>query len=223
MVSVSDRPTSAAGFDLPGLRILPGWLEPGRQSAIVDAIVEVLAAAPLYQARMPRSGRPLSVRMTNCGELGWYSDRAGYRYEPRHPVTGERWPPIPVRLLDLWDEVARYPARPQACLVNFYTMRARMGLHRDEDEEDLAAPVVSVSLGDDCRFRIGGLSRSDPTRSVRLRSGDVVVLGGDARLAFHGVERIYAGTSGLLARLGDGFAAGGRLNLTLRRVGALAS
>jgi alkylated DNA repair protein (DNA oxidative demethylase) len=150
--------------------------------------------------------------MTNCGALGWVTDRErGYRYQATHPVTGEPWPPIPGMLLDLWREVAEYPQPPEACLVNFYADKARMGLHQDRDESDFSAPVVSVSLGDDCLFRVGGTKRSDPTRSLRLRSGDIVVLGGEGRLAFHGVDRIYPGTSTLLRN-------GGRINLTLRRV-----
>jgi alkylated DNA repair protein (DNA oxidative demethylase) len=116
----------------------------------------------------------------------------------------------------MWNEIAGYPHAPQACLVNFYAPTAKMGLHQDRDEEDFDAPVISVSLGDSCLFRIGGRKRTDPTRSFRLHSGDVVVLGGDARLAFHGVDRIYAGTSTLLPH-------GGRINLTMRRVTRLAS
>jgi alkylated DNA repair protein (DNA oxidative demethylase) len=149
--------------------------------------------------------------MTNCGELGWVSDQAGYRYQPTHPVTGRPWPEIPAMLLALWRELADYPHPPEACLVNFYEPDAKMGLHQDSDEAELAAPVLSVSLGDSCLFRVGGLDRRAPTRSVRLGSGDVVLLGGAARLAFHGVDRIYPGTSTLLSQ-------GGRINLTLRRV-----
>jgi alkylated DNA repair protein (DNA oxidative demethylase) len=160
---------------------------------------------------MPRSGRPMSVRMSNCGPLGWVSDESGYRYEPVHPETGRSWPPIPEALLAIWNEVAEYPHGPEACLINFYGAAAKMGLHQDRDETDFAAPVVSLSLGDSCLFRVGGLKRGDPTRSFRLNSGDVVVLGGSARLAFHGVDRIYPGTSTLLAD-------GGRINLTMRRV-----
>lgn len=160
---------------------------------------------------MPRTGKPFSVRMTNCGTLGWVSDRSGYRYQPFHPVTGAPWPAIPSALLALWRDISGYPHDPEACLVNFYDLDARMGLHRDEDERERAAPVVSVSLGDTCLFRVGGVQRTDPTRSVKLSSGDVVVLGGESRLAFHGVDRIYPGTSTLLAQ-------GGRINLTLRRV-----
>ncbi len=150
--------------------------------------------------------------MTNCGALGWVTDKeGGYRYQPFHPVTMQPWPPIPGMLLSLWREVAAHPLPPEACLVNFYDAAARMGLHQDRDETDFSAPVVSVSLGDDCLFRIGGTRRRDPTVSIRLRSGDLVVLGGEGRLAFHGVDRIYPSTSALLKQ-------GGRINLTLRRV-----
>jgi alkylated DNA repair protein (DNA oxidative demethylase) len=149
--------------------------------------------------------------MTNCGSLGWITDIAGYRYEPRHPETGAPWPPIPDQLLEAWRDLARYSHPPEACLVNLYGPRARMGLHQDRDEEDFTAPVVSLSLGDTCLFRIGGARRNDPTLTLRLASGDAVVLGGDARLAFHGVDRIIPGTSTLLPE-------GGRINLTLRRV-----
>jgi alkylated DNA repair protein (DNA oxidative demethylase) len=153
--------------------------------------------------------------MTNLGPLGWVSDRDGYRYQATHPETGKPWPPIPEMVLDLWRGVADYPDEPEACLVNYYAAGTRMGLHQDRDEEDFSAPVVSISLGDACLFRIGGLKRNDPTRSLRLSSGDVVVLGGESRLAFHGVDRIYPGTSTLLK---DWFPDGGRINLTLRRV-----
>jgi alkylated DNA repair protein (DNA oxidative demethylase) len=154
--------------------------------------------------------------MTNLGPLGWVSDRTGgYRYQPTHPITGVAWPPIPEQVLDIWREVAAYPHPPEACLVNCYAPAARMGLHQDADEKDFSAPVVSVSLGDACLFRIGGKARNDPTRSIKLTSGDVVVLGGGSRLAFHGVDRIYPGTSTLL---NDWFPEGGRVNLTLRRV-----
>ncbi|OCW57315.1 alpha-ketoglutarate-dependent dioxygenase AlkB family protein [Hoeflea olei] len=196
-----------------GLRHIPGHLDRAAQERLVDAIRGVVAQAPFYRPEMPRTGKPLSVRMTNCGELGWVTDRAGYRYQPHHPVTGEPWPPIPDMLMDLWREFCPEARPPQACLVNFYDVTAKMGLHQDRDEQDLTAPVLSVSLGDACLFRIGGTERGQPTRSFRLESGDIVVLGGPSRLLFHGVDRIYPTTSALLRD-------GGRINLTLRRVTA---
>lgn len=195
-----------------GVQHFPGYLNPSAQQELVEEIRTIVAEAPLYVPAMPRTGKPMSVRMTNCGTLGWVTDRErGYRYQPTHPVTGEAWPPIPQKLLDIWNDVSGFPLPPEACLINFYSAEARMGLHQDRDEQELTAPVVSLSLGDDCLFRIGGTTRNAPTASVRLASGDLVVLGGEGRLAFHGVDRIYPGTSMLLKNEG-------RINLTLRRV-----
>ncbi len=196
---------------LPGLRIYPAYLDRERQQRLVAAIHQVFAGAPLFTSRMPKSGRPMSVRMSNCGPLGWMSDERGYRYAPLHPETGRPWPPIPDALIAAWNDIARYPHPPEACLINYYGPDAKMGLHQDRDEQDFAAPVVSLSLGDSCLFRLGGEARGDATRSFRLNSGDALVLAGAARLAFHGVDRIYPGTSTLLAE-------GGRINLTMRRV-----
>jgi alkylated DNA repair protein (DNA oxidative demethylase) len=202
---------SAAAAAPSRLRFYPGYLDRAQQQELLAALRRIFEAAPLFTPRMPRSGRPFSVRMSNCGPLGWVSDERGYRYQPTHPVTGRPWPPLPDGLIAMWNDLAGYPAPPEACLINFYGAAAKMGLHQDRDEEDFAAPVVSLSLGDSCLFRVGGLKRSDPTRSVRLSSGDAVVLGGDTRLAFHGVDRIEPGTSTLLPE-------GGRINLTMRRV-----
>jgi len=194
-----------------GFVVFPGYFDAGWQRDLLAALRAVLHEAPLFTPRMPKSGRPFTVRMSNCGYLGWMSDEDGYRYAHAHPETGRPWPPLPEALLRLWDSVADYPHPPEACLINFYGPAAKMGLHQDRDEADFTAPVVSLSLGDSCLFRIGGLKRGDPTHSFRLNSGDVLVLGGGARLAFHGVDRIYPGTSSLLAE-------GGRINLTMRRV-----
>jgi alkylated DNA repair protein (DNA oxidative demethylase) len=195
-----------------GVRHMPGYIGRDDQVALVEDIRAVVQAAPLYVPTMPRTGKPMSVRMTNCGTLGWVTDKdGGYRYQAMHPETGAPWPAIPERLLRLWQEVSGYPHPPQACLVNFYDASARMGMHQDRDEQDFKAPVVSVSLGDSCLFRVGQTSRDGQTVSFRLSSGDVVVLGGEGRLAFHGVDRIYPSTSALLRN-------GGRINLTLRRV-----
>ena len=196
----------------PGLRYLPGHLDREAQESLVEQIRQIVQQAPLYVPVMPGTGREMSVRMTNCGPLGWVTDKErGYRYQATHPVTGERWPAIPPLLLDLWRDVAGHSKDPEACLVNFYADDAKMGLHQDRDETDLSAPVLSVSLGNTCLFRVGGTARSDRTMSLKLASGDVFVLGGEGRLCFHGVDRIYPGTSSLLK-------SGGRINLTLRRV-----
>ncbi len=195
----------------PGLALHPGYLDRAAQEALVEALRGVVRAAPLLTPRMPRTGRPFSVRMTNAGALGWVSDEGGYRYQPAHPGTGAPWPAIPDAALAAWRELAGYAHDPEACLVNVYGAGARMGLHQDRDEEALDAPVVSLSLGDSALFRYGGPARRDPTRSVRLASGDALVLGGAARLAFHGVDRTLPGTSPLLT-------GAGRINLTLRRV-----
>jgi DNA oxidative demethylase len=199
-----------------GLRLYPGYLDRAGQLALLAAVRQILAAAPLYTPRLPKSGRPMSVRMTNCGALGWVTDEAGYRYQPTHPETGASWPPMPDIVLAAWQDLADYPHPPEAGLLNYYGPGAKMGLHQDRDEEDFAAPVVSLSLGDSCLFRIGGPKRSDATRSFRLHSGDALVLSAAARLAFHGVDRVEPETSNLLAE-------GGRINLTLRRVRRLVS
>lgn len=205
-LDLGDAPGLPEGFDWR-----PGHFDRAAQEALVAALREVVRRAPLFTPVMPRTGKPFSVRMTNCGDLGWVSDRAGYRYQPSHPVTGRPWPPIPPALLRAWEEFSGFSAPPEACLVNFYEPSARMGLHQDRDEEEFGAPVLSVSLGDTCVFRIGGVERGGRTRSIRLQSGDLLLFGGPSRLAFHGVDRILPGTSDLLPQ-------GGRINLTLRRV-----
>jgi DNA oxidative demethylase len=195
----------------PGVDYFPGFLDRDAQEALRDEVLEILEAAPPFRPRMPRTGKPFSVMMSNCGSLGWVSDERGYRYQATHPETGRQWPAIPSRLVAAFAEIAPAAPRPEACLINLYDPAARMGLHQDRDEDELGAPVVSVSLGDTALFRVGGLQRSAPTRSFRLASGDAMSLAGESRLAFHGVDRIIAGSSTLLPR-------GGRINLTLRRV-----
>lgn len=196
---------------LSGLVYLPDHFDRAEQEALVKDIRAVVAEAPLFRPAMPKTGKPFSVRMSNCGPLGWVADINGYRYQPHHPETGAPWPAIPGQLLELWKEIAPDAPPPEACLINYYSTDAKLGLHQDRDEATFEAPVVSVSLGDTATFRVGGLNRKDPTKSFRLNSGDVVVLGGEARLAHHGVDRILRGTSTLLK-------SGGRINLTLRRV-----
>ena len=195
----------------PGVGYFPGFLDRGAQEALREEVLAIVKLAPLFRPRMPRTGKPFSVMMSNCGPLGWVSDEAGYRYQPTHPDTGRPWPAMPPRLLAAFAAIAPGAPRPEACLINVYDSAARMGLHQDRDEADLSAPVVSLSLGDTALFRVGGLQRNAPTRSFRLASGDVMSLAGESRLAFHGVDRIIAGSSTLLPQ-------GGRINLTLRRV-----
>jgi alkylated DNA repair protein (DNA oxidative demethylase) len=204
---------SGADFTpLPGFRLLPGFLDAARQRALLAQVQAVLEAAPPYHAAMPKSGQKMSVAMSNAGALGWYTDKdGGYRYIAQHPETGQAWPAIPDIALDVWDAVAPEAPEPEACLINLYRGPAKMGLHQDRDEADFSAPVVSISLGDEALFRLGGTTRKAPTRSFKLSSGDVLVLGGAARLAFHGIDRVIAGSSRLVP-------AGGRINLTLRRV-----
>lgn len=207
------KPTTQAietGFD--GATLYPAYLPPADQRALAATLRQAVAAAPFYRPHMPKTGKPWSIRQTNLGPLGWLSGEQTYFYGERHPLTQALWPALPPALLDIWSDLARYDAPPECCLVNFYQgPKARMGLHQDRDEQALDAPVVSISLGDSCTFRVGGFARSDKTKSFRLASGDVLVMGGASRLRFHGVDRITPSSSQLL----DG---GGRLNLTLRRV-----
>jgi DNA oxidative demethylase len=194
-----------------GMKHFPGMLERAAQEALVAELRAAVIKAPLFVPLMPRTGRPFSVRMTNMGTLGWVSDRNGYRYQAVHPDTGTPWPAMPRAVLDIWTNLSGYSQPPEACLVNFYQGGAKMGLHQDKDEEDFSAPVVSISLGDTAVFRFGGTERGGKTSSLKLSSGDVLVMGGDARLCFHGIDRVNVGTSTLLKE-------GGRINLTLRRV-----
>lgn len=189
--------------------IYPGHLPVAAQAALVADLRRCLEVAPLIQPVTPR-GTPMSVRMSAAGRFGWISDRKGYRYEPLHP-SGVPWPPIPDRLLKLWQDLVPEARPPECCLINWYDADARMGMHQDRDEADMSQPVLSVSLGDDALFRMGNLSRGGRTESVWLGSGDVVVMRGTARRAFHGIDRLRPNSSTLLPR-------GGRINLTLRVV-----
>ncbi|MDO8378134.1 alpha-ketoglutarate-dependent dioxygenase AlkB [Phenylobacterium sp.] len=197
-----------------GFVLHPGALSPESQRALLGEVLDLARAAPFYRPITP-GGKAMSVETTNLGPLGWVTDARGYRYQDTHPQTGRPWPAIPQVLLDLWAQLADPLTPPDACLVNLYRGEARMGLHQDKDEADFGFPVLSVSLGDTAIFRLGGLKRNDPTRSLRLASGDVCLLGGEARLFHHGVDRILAGSSRLIP-------GGGRINLTLRRAGLAA-
>lgn len=198
---------------IKGFQIYPDFFDRQAQEGLVVELRKIVQKAPFFRPTMPRTGRPFSVEMTSAGPLGWVSDkRYGYRYQNAHPVTGLPWPVIPEVLLSVWYGLTNYEKPPECCLINLYRgEKAKMGLHRDEDEQDLSAPVVSISLGDTAVFRMGGLSRNDPTSSIKLNSGDVVTFGGEARLNYHGIDRVIANSSTVLSK-------GGRINLTLRRV-----
>jgi len=199
----------SAETDLMGVRVFHGALGRERQLALLAGLRDVVRAAPFFVSTTP-GGRKMSVRMTSAGRLGWVSDARGYRYDERHP-SGVPWPPIPETVIEIWRAYSGVARLPDCCLVNYYGEGARMGMHQDRDEGDFQWPVLSISLGDDALFRVGGTAKGGPTRSVWLRSGDVVLLGGDARLAFHGVERLRFASSDLLRN-------GGRINVTLRVV-----
>lgn len=202
----------------PGFAHYPLYFDPAQQAALIEAVRGGVAHAPFFQPTMPRTGAPLSVVMSNFGSLGWVTDKdGGYRYQDHHPKTGNAWPVIPPMLMALWRAVTDWPAEPEACLINWYRATASdgrgatMGMHVDRDEQDLNAPVVSISLGDPALYRTGGTERGGPTQSLKLFSGDVVVLSGVARQCYHGVSRVYYGQSALVPK-------GGRINLTMRVV-----
>lgn len=196
-------------MDLRGVTVHPGFLDADAQAAILADLREVVRVAPFFQLKT-RFGQALSVRMTSAGGYGWFSDARGYRYVDRHP-DGQEWPAIPQSVMDIWRAVSGCARDPECCLINLYRDGARMGLHQDRDEADFDCPVVSISLGDDALFRVGNLEKGGKTESVWLRSGDVAVMGGAARLRYHGVDRLRPGSSTLLE-------GGGRINLTLRVV-----
>lgn len=192
-----------------GFTIHPEALDPEVQSALVADLRRCLQQAPLFRPVMP-NGSPMSVRLSAAGPFGWVSDREGYRYQRAHPL-GMSWPDIPDSVLRVWDDFAECPRPPECCLINWYDDTARMGLHQDRDEADFSCPVLSISLGDDALFRMGNPTKGGKTDTIWLRSGDVVVMGGEARLAYHGIDRTRPGSSLLLPK-------GGRINLTLRVV-----
>lgn len=201
--------TPTPPLKIRGFQIYKGFLDRAAQESLVAEIRSVAQAAPFFAPKTP-SGKSMSVRMTSAGPLGWVTDSAGYRYQAQHP-KGQSWPDIPEAVLAIWRTVGSDQRLPYSCLVNFYGEEARMGMHQDRDEGDFSWPVVSISLGDEALFRMGNATRGGKTESLWLSSGDVVVMGGEARLNYHGVDRIRFGSSSLLPK-------GGRINLTLRVV-----
>ena len=206
-------PKNAAQDFPPGFAHYPLYFDPAQQADLIEAVRIGVQQAPFFVPRMPRTGTPMSVVLSNFGSLGWVSDKEkGYRYEPNHPVTGQPWAPMPKLLQNLWDHVTGYPVKPECCLINWYKDGAKMGAHVDNDEQDAKAPVVSISLGDPANFRIGGPKRGGPTKGLKLFSGDVVVMAGESRFCYHSVPKVFYGESALVPK-------GGRINLTMRRVG----
>ncbi len=189
-------------------------LLPGRAgAAALEAALAIIESEKLRVFETP-GGQKMSVRSTNCGALGWVSDRRGYRYVDRDPATDNAWPPMPQMLRALAVESAEeagFPGfAPEACLVNIYEPHSKMGLHQDRDEGERLQPVVSLSFGRSCRFRFGGTVRGGKTRTIQLNHGDILVFGGAARLMYHGVDRLDGPPDPALGPC--------RLNLTFRRV-----
>lgn len=195
----------------PGAMLLAGFARP-IDRALLDALAEAASDAPFRHLVTP-GGHKMSVAMTNCGQVGWVSDRSGYRYDPIDPETGRSWPPMPALFADLATRAAATAGfadfSPDACLINRYEPGARLSLHQDRDEQDMACPIVSVSLGLSAIFLWGGHARATRARRVPLLHGDVVVWGGPARMTFHGVAPLAEGSHPLTGAL--------RYNLTFRR------
>mgnify|MGYP000262024659 CR=1 FL=1 len=208
-IKLNRQTTPSHTLTVGGISVFKEFLPSSDQLRLVKELREVAAQAPVFSPKT-KSGKPMSVRLTAAGDFGWFSDLRGYRYVEHHP-SGVNWPAIPDSIMAIWRAVAGAAPDPECCLINFYGEGARMGLHQDRDEANFDWPVVSISLGDDALFRVGGTERGGKTESIWLQSGDVAVMGGPARLNYHGIDRIKFGSSSLLKE-------GGRLNITLRVV-----
>ncbi len=196
-------------LNLKECKVYKGYLDKNAQQNMLEDVRGIVSKAPLFSPMTPW-GKPMSVKMTSAGKYGWYSDSSGYRYSQRHP-NGIVWPAIPDSILKVWVDICPSSPAPECCLVNFYKDGAKMGLHQDKDEKDFSHPVLSISLGDDAMFRMGGVEKNDPTESIWLSSGDVVLMTGESRSGYHGIDRVKYGSSQLLK-------GSGRINLTLRVV-----
>jgi len=205
------RALIAQPADCVGLTHLPGFALPWEQALLLE--IEAVAAAAPFRHMLTPGGQRMSVAMTNCGEVGWVSDRKGYRYDRLDPKTLRPWPPLPAAIAEIAARAAGAagfgPFRPDVCLINRYLPGARMSLHQDRDERDFSAPIVSVSLGLSATFLFGGAKRSDKAARLPLDHGDVVVWGAARRLAYHGVAPVAEGAHPAAGRM--------RLNLTVRQ------
>jgi len=203
-----------APLTLPaGVIYRPCAFDGAAQATLLQALEFIIKDAPPVQART-KGGGTTSAAMTNSGRAGWWSDARGYRYQTHRPDSAEPWPAMPAAFLEaVRDAMAPTPwpdFAPDACLINYYGPSAKMGLHQDRNEKDLTQPILTLCLGDDADFMIGGFSRSDKSMPIVVRSGDALILGGDARMRFHGIRKIYPNTSPLSA-------VAGRYSLTFRK------
>lgn len=184
------------------------------ETQLLADLQQVIQAAPFRHMVTP-GGFTMSVAITNCGELGWFTDRTGYRYTQQDPLNGKPWPRMPASFQELASAAAAQAGfgnfAPDACLINRYQVGARMGLHQDKDEQDYSQPIVSVSLGVPATFQFGGLARADKSINIPLQHGDVVVWGGEARLRYHGVLPLKPNKHPLLGEQ--------RINMTFRKAG----
>lgn len=193
---------------IQGLDYFPNYLSEEKIDILRQDINFALINAPLFRATMPKTGRELSVKMSNIGNIGWVSDKVGgYRYQSYHPHTKQKLPQISNNILDIWHKVTNLKISPDCCLINHYDSKSKMGLHIDNDEKDFSYPVLSISIGNSALFRFGGLKRSDKTRSIKLNNGDVLMMSGQSRLIYHGVDNIYPSNQ-----------FDHRINLTLRKI-----
>ncbi len=192
---------------IEGLNYFPNYLSEEKIKQLLIDIDLALIAAPLFKPTMPKTGKEFSVKMSNMGNVGWVSDQAGYRYQDVHPVNQNNWPKISDNILNIWQQLTKLEDQPDCCLINYYDINSKMGLHIDSDEKDFSYPVLSISIGASALFRFGGLARTDKTKSIRLNHGDVLMMSGKSRLIYHGIDKIYPDNK-----------FNHRINLTLRKI-----
>lgn len=184
-------------------------LPQSERKILIGEIGKIIEEAPLFTPQMPKSGANFHYQMSNCGQLGWISDRSGYRYSSNHPITGKPWPPFPPsldKIIKILKQKKTIPTdyRPETCLINKYLENSKLGLHQDNSEKNLKAPIISISLGATGIFQIGGWKRSDPIKEINLESGSILILSGEDRMRFHGLKKITNGPK--------------RINLTIRQI-----
>lgn len=193
---------------IDGIDYFPNYVGNNVINSILKRIDDIQDKTPFFKPVMPNSNKEFSVKITNFGKYGWVSDKKnGYHYRQDHPISKQRWTPIPEEILDIWHALSKKDLEPDCCLVNHYNLKAKMGLHIDNDEKDFSYPVLSISIGASALFRIGGLKRSDKTKSLKLHHGDVLIMSGKSRLIYHGIDKIYPNSQFDY-----------RINLTLRKI-----